>query len=60
MPNQQKNSSKISSEDSNTECLNIGDNDYIYACESLFFPLIREFAPDLIIISAGFDSAKGD
>ena len=38
----------------------IGDNDYIYVCETFFFPIIREFAPDLIIISAGFDSAKGD
>lgn len=38
----------------------IGDKDYIYVCETLFFPIIREFAPDLIIISAGFDSAKGD
>jgi histone deacetylase 6 len=38
----------------------IGDNDYIFVCESLFFPIIREFAPDLIIVSAGFDSAKGD
>ena len=26
----------------------------------MFFPLIREFKPDLIIVSAGFDSAKGD
>lgn len=38
----------------------IGDSDYIFACETFFFPIIREFAPDLIIISAGFDSAKGD
>ena len=38
----------------------IGDNDYIFVCESFLFPIIREFAPDLIIISAGFDSAKGD
>mmetsp|Transcript_11092 Transcript_11092/g.18597 ORF Transcript_11092/g.18597 Transcript_11092/m.18597 type:complete len:98 (-) Transcript_11092:773-1066(-) len=38
----------------------IGDNDYIFVCETLLFPIIREFAPDLIIISAGFDSAKGD
>lgn len=38
----------------------IGDNDYIYACEALFFPIIKEFNPDLIIISAGFDSALGD
>ena len=38
----------------------IGDLDYIYLCETFFFPIIREFQPDLIIISAGFDSAKGD
>jgi len=34
--------------------------DYIYVCEQFLFPIIREFKPDLIIISAGFDSAKGD
>ena len=34
--------------------------DYIFVCENFLFPIIREFAPDLIIISAGFDSAKGD
>ena len=39
---------------------NVGDMDYIYACEHFFFPIIRQFAPDMIIISAGFDSAKGD
>lgn len=39
---------------------NIGDNDYIYVCEELLFPIIKQFDPDLIIISAGFDSAKGD
>ena len=38
----------------------IGDKDYIYACESVLFPIIREFNPDLMIISAGFDSALGD
>jgi len=37
-----------------------GDKDYIYACETIFFPIIREFKPDLICISAGFDSALGD
>lgn len=42
------------------ESLLIGDSDYIFACETFFFPIIREFAPDMIIISAGFDSAKGD
>lgn len=38
----------------------VGDSDYIYACESIFFPIIKEFNPDLLIISAGFDSALGD
>jgi histone deacetylase 6 len=38
----------------------IGDEDFIYACEKVFFPIIKEFAPDLMIISAGFDSALGD
>ncbi len=38
----------------------IGDEDFIYACEKVFFPIIKEFAPELIIISAGFDSAIGD
>ena len=38
----------------------IGDMDYIFLCEQFFFPIIREFKPDMIIISAGFDSAKGD
>lgn len=38
----------------------ISDKDYIYACETVFFPIIRKFAPDLIVISAGFDSAHGD
>ena len=38
----------------------IGDKDYIYACENVFFPMIKEFNPDLMIISAGFDSARGD
>ena len=38
----------------------IGDHDYIYAYEQVFLPVIKEFAPDLLIISAGFDSALGD
>ena len=38
----------------------IGDKDYIFAFEEVFYPVMKEFAPDLIIISAGFDSADGD
>ncbi|KAM3132790.1 hypothetical protein pb186bvf_015095 [Paramecium bursaria] len=37
-----------------------GENEYIYAWERLFSPIIQNFAPELIIISAGYDSAKGD
>lgn len=29
----------------------------MFACEEVFLPIIREFKPDLMIISAGFDSA---
>lgn len=38
----------------------MGNHEYIYVCEKLLFPIIEEFQPDLIIISAGFDSALGD
>ena len=38
----------------------VGDADFIYACETIFFPVMKEFNPDLILISAGFDSAQGD
>lgn len=51
---------KNSSSTGNDESLTIGDNDYIYVCDTLLFPIIRKFDPDMIIISAGFDSAKGD
>jgi histone deacetylase 6 len=38
----------------------VNDYDYIYACDKVFFPMIREFKPDMIIVSCGFDSALGD
>lgn len=38
----------------------MGNDEYIYVCENLLFPIIEEFEPDLILISAGFDSAQGD
>lgn len=37
-----------------------GYDDYVYAFDRLLGPIIKEFAPDFIIISAGYDSAKGD
>uniref|UniRef100_A0A1D1Z292 histone deacetylase n=1 Tax=Anthurium amnicola TaxID=1678845 RepID=A0A1D1Z292_9ARAE len=38
----------------------VGDNDYIFAFQQVLLPIAMEFAPDLTIISAGFDAARGD
>lgn len=38
----------------------VGDNDYIFAFEHVVLPIAHEFAPDITIISAGFDAARGD
>ncbi|CAD8092522.1 unnamed protein product [Paramecium sonneborni] len=37
-----------------------GYDDYVYAFDRLLGPIVKEFRPDFIIISAGYDSAKGD
>jgi acetoin utilization deacetylase AcuC-like enzyme len=37
-----------------------GDSEYIQSMESLVVPAIKSFAPDLILISAGFDAHKED
>ena len=39
---------------------NIGDDEYVYALERIFIPIIKQFDPELIFISAGFDSGRGD
>ncbi|KAI9306590.1 hypothetical protein BJ944DRAFT_159616 [Cunninghamella echinulata] len=36
------------------------DSDYIYAFHQVILPIGYEFSPDLVIVSAGFDSAKDD
>ncbi|KAF8664383.1 hypothetical protein AX16_000754 [Volvariella volvacea WC 439] len=36
------------------------DADYIHAFQKVIMPIAMEFAPELVIISAGFDAAKGD
>ncbi|KII92267.1 hypothetical protein PLICRDRAFT_172376 [Plicaturopsis crispa FD-325 SS-3] len=36
------------------------DADYILAFQKVVMPIALEFAPDLVIISAGFDAADGD
>ena len=39
---------------------NMGDADYMAAFHHVVLPILSEYAPDLIIVSAGFDAAKGD
>lgn len=38
----------------------LGDADYLAAFDIVIEPCVRAFAPDLIIIAAGFDAADGD
>lgn len=37
----------------------LGDAEYLAAFRSVVFPIAREFDPDLILISAGFDATEG-
>ncbi|KAI0723546.1 histone deacetylase complex protein [Earliella scabrosa] len=38
----------------------MSDADYILAFQKIVMPIAMEFAPELVIISAGFDAADGD
>ncbi|KAF8806401.1 histone deacetylase complex protein [Phlegmacium glaucopus] len=38
----------------------MGDAEYIYAFQKVVMPIAMEFAPELVIIAAGFDAAAGD
>ncbi|KAI0074161.1 histone deacetylase complex protein [Panus rudis PR-1116 ss-1] len=38
----------------------MGDADYLYAFQTIVMPIALEFAPELVIISSGFDAADGD
>lgn len=38
----------------------MGDLEYLQVVQEVVLPCGREFAPDLVIISCGFDSARGD
>jgi len=38
----------------------IGSDDYIFAFERIVLPIVKEFAPQFILVSAGFDAALGD
>lgn len=38
----------------------VGDAEYMLAFEEIVMPMSREFQPDLVLISSGFDAADGD
>ncbi|QLG72496.1 hypothetical protein HG535_0D02040 [Zygotorulaspora mrakii] len=38
----------------------VGDSEYMLAFEEVVMPMAREFRPDFVIISSGFDAAEGD
>lgn len=38
----------------------MGDGEYMAAFQKIVMPIAREFNPDLVVISAGFDAADGD
>ena len=37
-----------------------GDREYMHAFHRLIMPIAREYAPELVLVSAGFDAAEGD
>ena len=38
----------------------MGDTEYLMAFQSVVMPIAYEFDPQLVLVSAGFDAAKGD
>lgn len=38
----------------------MGDGEYMAAFQRIVMPIAKEFDPDLVMVSAGFDAAKGD
>jgi acetoin utilization deacetylase AcuC-like enzyme len=44
----------------NNTLSDLGNNEYKRACDELLFPMVREFGPDVILISCGFDGAVHD
>ena len=37
----------------------MGDAEYLAAFRSIVMPIARDFAPDVVLVSAGFDAAAG-
>lgn len=40
--------------------IGMGDHEYLLCWKHILLPIINEFQPDLILVSAGFDAAQGD
>lgn len=38
----------------------LGDEEYLAIFRTVLLPVLREFGPDLVVVSAGFDCAQGD
>ena len=38
----------------------MGDAEYMSAFDQVVLPIARQFSPELVLVSAGFDAAKGD
>eukprot|EP00004_Rigifila_ramosa_P002099 TRINITY_DN12174_c0_g1_i1.p1 TRINITY_DN12174_c0_g1~~TRINITY_DN12174_c0_g1_i1.p1 ORF type:complete len:666 (-),score=169.43 TRINITY_DN12174_c0_g1_i1:46-1752(-) len=38
----------------------MGDNEYAYAFQRIVMPVLRQYNPHTLIVSAGFDAARGD
>ena len=53
---------KVANEEDRTENVetDLGSCEYKYACDELLFPILREFQPDIILVSCGFDGAIHD
>lgn len=42
------------------DTIGMGDDEYLAVWQTLLLPIARDFRPQLILVSAGFDSALGD
>ncbi|GAA0168440.1 histone modifying enzyme [Lithospermum erythrorhizon] len=40
------------------KCRDVGDNDYIFAFQTVVLPIASQFDPDFTIVSAGFDAPR--
>ena len=38
----------------------MGDAEYVHAMDELIMPVATSFDPDIVLVSAGFDGARGD